>query len=277
MRAIAPAKVNLYLHITGKRANGYHELDSLAVFTEFGDMLEFSAADTLSLIVHGAFASAIDTSSGNLVLRAAEALRRTANISQGAKIILTKNIPVGAGLGGGSSDAAATLIALNQFWQLNFPLKQLAEIGLPLGSDIPVCLAGKPARIRGIGEQVDPVSMPTSLWMLLVTPNKPLLTAEVYKHFKGPFSASVPSVPTDILALRPLNNDLQMPATALMPVIGDIIKAIAGTPDCKLARMSGSGAACFGLYETEQTARRAQDVIKQSQPGWWITLTKVMA
>jgi len=282
MKVIAPAKINLFLHIVGKRENGYHELDSLAVFTTFGDTLEFIPSDTLRFEIQGPFAHEMGSHSGNIVLKAAESLRAATKCRAGVRIVLHKHIPVGAGLGGGSSDAAATLKALNDLWGLQLSDSKLAEIGMTLGSDVPVCLKQGAAYIRGIGDEILPVTLKGNIWIILVNPLKPLLTADVFKAYKAPFSKSLKPIhhfndtETLLKHIAELRNDLQPVAVSLMPEIDLILQAIAGTEGCRLARMSGSGATCFGIYASQALALAAQHAITQSYPRWWTTVTKVM-
>lgn len=277
MRIVAPAKLNLFLHITGKRPDGYHLLESLAAFTSFGDVLEIAPANALSLEVSGPFAAAVEGGSeSNLVLRAAKALQEHAGISKGAHISLHKHIPVGAGLGGGSSDAAAALIALSSFWQLSLDKAALHSISAPLGSDIAVCLLRKPAWVTGAGEHVTPVSFSGTASVVMVNPRVPLLTADVYRQFRPGFTAPVAPPPAlrtfDALVryLKPLGNVLETPAVALQPMIRDMLVVLAATEGCALARMSGSGATCFALYEDAASAKNAAHALRRAHAGWWI-------
>jgi len=276
LRIVAPAKLNLFLQITGKRPDGYHLLESLAVFTAFGDMLEFAPADTLSLTMSGPFASQLSVGDDNLVLRAAHALNRFTNGNRGASITLHKHVPIGAGLGGGSSDAAATLLGLVQLWQLPLNLAQLHPLAVSLGSDVPVCLEQKAAWVTGTGDTVTPVKFFTGASVLLVNPRTPLLTADVYRAFASAFAAPVtPPLPLrslDALVkyVKPLGNSLEAPATALQPKISDILAVLRATEGCVLARMSGSGATCFALYQEAPMARQVAHALRQSHPQWWV-------
>jgi len=261
LRISAPAKINLYLHITGKRSDGYHLLDSLVAFTEYGDVLEITSSERLELTVTGPFAASL--SEDNLVMRAARLLQEYTGCKKGAQITLHKNIPIGAGLGGGSSDAAAALLGLQKLWGVTLASDKLQELALKLGSDVPVCLLRKTSRVGGIGDEVTPVAMEWDKhWLVLVNPNVPLLTADVYRRFSGPFS--LPSAPP--------HNDLEAPAIVLLPVVADVLSAIHRS-GCELARMSGSGATCFGLYESEEAAQIAAQNLQQQHPDWWIQST----
>lgn len=275
---IAPAKLNLFLHITGKRPDGYHFLESLVAFSQFGDRLTFAPAQEISVSIHGPFASTLGDNN-NLVLVAAQRLREIFRISQGAAILLEKNIPVGAGLGGGSSDAALALRGLAQLW--NIPVQHAALLNLApkLGSDVPVCLYGKTALMQGIGERITPLPLTLPLAILLVNPAQPLLTADVFRKFKGEFSAPLPTLhPLDsreklLSLLTATRNDLEAPAIAAMPVIRSILDTLAAQTGCELARMSGSGATCFGVFSTTTEAQQAETTIKKAYPNWWTQTT----
>lgn len=278
-RVNAPAKINLSLHITGKRADGYHLLESLVAFTDFGDVLRLSSADAVTFQMQGAFATQL-LNEDNIVLRAARMLQEKAGISEGVHIALEKNIPVGAGLGGGSADAAATLRGLNELWNLRLKLDELSQLALHLGSDVPVCLQSRSSWITGVGEHVNPASLP-DIWLVLVNPRLPLLTAQVYHAFNGDLS-DVTKLPNtwcgieDMISfLKAQHNALERPAISLLPVIQDVIAVIAATPECLLARMSGSGATCFGIYQTEHLAQQALLTIQAKHPDWWLQLTRL--
>lgn len=266
----AAAKVNLYLHVTGRRSNGYHLLDSLVVFADVGDELTAEPAETLSLIVDGPFAATLTTEPDNLVLRAARAL---APANAGAVVALTKNLPVASGIGGGSADAAATLRLLCQLWGLKPSDAQLAQVALSLGADVPVCLASRPARMSGIGESLAPAARLPRCGIVLVNPGVAVATADVFRARQGAWSppADLPDawdhVGSMAADLRALRNDLEAPAAVLQPLIGDALVALAALPGCHLARMSGSGATCFGLFDDASAAARAAEQVRRR--GWW--------
>jgi len=267
--AFAPAKINLYLHITGKRADGYHLLDSLVVFADIHDKISVEASDSLKLEVRGKVLTG-----ENSIIKAARLLARRYQVTKGAAIILDKYLPVGAGIGGGSSDAATALHLLCQLWELPLTEAELASIGLELGADVPVCLQAKASYMRGIGEQISPAFIP-SLFMVLVNPNQPLLTKAVFSHFNANFSESLtpPSFASteDFIAfLAARHNALQAPAMQIMPEIGVIVEAISSTQHCLLVRMSGSGATCFGLFRNKEEAEQAALALKQQYPHWWV-------
>lgn len=281
MRALAPAKINLFLHILGRRPDGYHEMQSLVVFSAFGDEIEAAPASDLTLTLIGSRAAAIASvvNEDNLVIRAARLLRaRAAKPSLGARITLRKEIPAGAGLGGGSSDAAVTLKLLNALWGLNLPLAELEAIGLSLGADVPVCLRASTTLVGGIGEALTPCNVPP-LWFVLAFTGTEMPTAPVFKALKreewSAHSVDLPVTNADALAhaLRETRNDLQAPASRLQPGIGQLITDIKHQPGCMLARMSGSGSACFGVFASEIEAFAAMENLTKRH-GIWAVATR---
>jgi 4-diphosphocytidyl-2-C-methyl-D-erythritol kinase len=269
----APAKVNLYLHVTGRRNDGYHLLDSLVVFAGIGDTLTAQPAETLSLSVTGPFAAGLDGEPDNLVLRAARALAAEAGVPGGADLMLHKYLPVASGIGGGSSDAAAALRLLCRVWRLAPDAEVLAQLAAGLGADVPACLAGRTVRMGGVGERLHPAPKLPPCGVVLVNPGIAVATGEVFRARRGAWSepAALPAgwddVATMAADLRRLRNDLEQAAIALQPVIGDVLAELAATPGCQLARMSGSGATCFGLYDQTETAHRA--LMRVQRPGRW--------
>jgi len=265
-REFAPAKVNLYLHLTGRRPDGYHLLDSLAVFPAVGDWLHAAPDEALSLVVEGPFGAALADDPDNLVLRAARALRP----GSGARLTLEKHLPVASGIGGGSADAAAALRLLARMWDL--PPATVA-LALALGADVPVCLASRPARMGGVGEVLTAAPGLPECGMALVNPGVSLATAAVFRARQGGFPAPavLPASWPDAAAmaedLARLRNDLEPPAIALQPVVGTVLAALAAAPGCLLARMSGSGATCFGLFPDAAAAEVAARAL--ARPGWW--------
>ncbi len=272
----AAAKINLYLHVTGKRPDGYHLLDSLVAFATAHDQITIRPANQLSLVIDGPFGRGLPVSDDNLVLRAALQLRALAGIHDGAQITLTKNLPVASGIGGGSADAAATIRGLVRLWQVHPGLHDLSGLALGLGADVPVCLLGRAAYMGGIGELLDPVDDLPAVPLVLVNPAVAVATPEVFTARAGGFSPAnrfpAPPSGTDEL-IELLNdgrgNDLAAPAIGLIPVIGRAIERIAATNGCRMARMSGSGATCFGLYQTQAEADAAALAIGQAEPHWW--------
>jgi 4-diphosphocytidyl-2-C-methyl-D-erythritol kinase len=269
----APAKVNLYLHVTGRRDDGYHLLDSLVVFAEIGDRLTATAAETLSLSLAGPFAGGLATEPNNLVLRAARALASEAGITSGARLVLEKHLPVASGIGGGSADAAAALRLLCRLWRLTPDPVMVTRLAAGLGADVPVCLAGRAARMGGIGEHLEPAPALPAFGMVLVNPGITVATAEVFRMRRDPWSqpAALPAGWDHVAAmaadLGQLRNDLAPAAIAMRPAIGDVLAELAATPGCELARMSGSGATCFGLYADAAIARQALGPMRRR--GWW--------
>jgi 4-diphosphocytidyl-2-C-methyl-D-erythritol kinase len=276
------AKVNLYLHVLGKRADGYHLLDSLVCFAGVGDTLDFAPAEGFHLEVGGPTATLLPEGEVNIVEKAARLLAERAGVPCNAAITLTKRLPVAAGIGGGSADAAAALKGLARLWRLDVTADELAAIGLKLGADVPVCLAGRATQMSGVGEGLAPAPALPPAWMLLVNPRVPLSTPPVFKARTGPFSAAQPLIqaPKDAAALaealKQRTNDLAAPATTLAPVITDVLAAIEATGNCLLARMSGSGATCFGLYPDEPSAKAAEARLTTQNPAWWSAAAKLI-
>lgn len=259
LRVVAPAKINLALHVVGQRADGYHELDSLVVFAEIGDTLDLKAGPNLALAVTGPFSNGVPTDAKNLVWRAAELVGWTGEIH------LQKTLPHGAGIGGGSSDAAAVLRALN------YP-----GSGVALGADIPVCQRAQATRMAGIGDQLTAIDPRPHLHAVLVNPGSFVPTPAVFQALATKTNAPLdpPPPPTDWIPwLRAQRNDLQGPAISVAPVIAEVLTALEMDPACRLARMSGSGATCFGLYESNQDAARAADALTKEHPEWWCVAT----
>lgn len=287
MKISAPAKLNLFLHITGRRDDHYHLLDSLFVFTQFGDEIQINTSKELSLTIDGPFYSLLKNESieNNLVYRAALLLKNKYAIAQGAKIILTKNIPINAGLGGGSSDAAAVLKGLNQLWDLNLSMEALCEIGLSLGADIPACINAQPAIISGIGEIIDPFLLPFPIPVLLVNPNLSLSTPAVFTAYKNsaqPFSSvcanqkiSASNWPSLLNLLSQCRNDLEPAAIQLQPTIQSILNLLKQQSQCALARMSGSGSTCFALFSDSISAQLAAKKLKEKYPAYWIQASEI--
>lgn len=262
----APAKVNLYLHVTGKRADGYHLLDSLAVFPAAGDVVTAGAAETLSLDISGPFGAALRGEADNLLLRAARALAP----GRGAALSLEKNLPVASGIGGGSADAAAALQVLSALWGISDA--DFRALALQLGADVPVCLASRPARMQGIGEILHPAPALPEFGMVLVNPGVAVPTPAVFKARQGGFSAppALPEAWADVAAmvadLAACTNDLQAAAIGIAPVIGEVLAVLAALPGARLARMSGSGATCFAIFDTPAQAAMAAGETPES---WW--------
>lgn len=277
----APAKVNLALHVTGRRADGYHLLESLVVFAGFGDRLTIEPADSDSFTVSGRYATDVPLDGSNLVLRARDRLRQEAGngLAGPVAINLEKNLPVASGVGGGSSDAAAALRALARVWRLDLDEAALARIGLPLGADLPMCLAARPLLARGIGDELSPTPDFPRFGMVLVNPGVAVSTPDIFAALTKRDNDALPPLPPliDFHSLRNwlelTRNDLEPVARTLQPAIGHALSALdrAGSG---FSRMSGSGATCYGLFETGNVAKRAAAVIRARNPGWFVAATR---
>lgn len=278
VRETARAKVNLALHVVGRRADGYHLLESLVAFPEISDRIEVTAADALSLAVEGRFKSAVPVSDDNLVLAAAHALNRhLQGPPRGALIQLTKTLPVASGIGGGSADAAATLRALARLWDLALTPAGLARIGADIGADVPMCVHQRPLKAEGIGEILTFLDPLPSAGIVLANPGRPIATPEVFRALSSrdnPPLAPVPASFADLDALVAYldgeRNDLEAPARSLVPEISEVLSALGETAGCRIARMSGSGATCFGLFADVAEAAEAADALVAGHPGWWV-------
>jgi len=279
----APAKVNLYLHVTGKREDGYHLLDSLVVFAGTGDTLRFAPSESLTLEIEGPGAEHLSADEDNIVLEAARALAEALGRPAQAAITLEKHLPVAAGIGGGSADAAATLRGLMVLWGAELDDDTLAGIGLKLGADLPVCLAGRPTQMSGIGETLTPAVTLPPAWLVLVNPRLALSTPAVFRARAGAFTPAAPltEIASDARALADAlvtrHNDLAKPAILLEPMVKTMLDAIGGTDGCLLARMSGSGATCFGLYADEASADAAADALAETYPDWWVSPAPILS
>lgn len=276
--ALARAKINLSLHVIGQRADGYHLLDSLVVFADLGDLITCTADEGLSLRLTGAESAGLTAAEDNLVLRAARAFERP----EGAAITLDKRLPVASGIGGGSADAAATLVALSRLWGQPLPD---AERVVALGADVPVCLAGHGARMQGVGERVSPLpqALPPA-HLVLVNPRVQVSTPAVFKGLTRKDNAPMPDALPRLASLADLagflarqRNDLEAPALGAEPVIGQAKAALAAQPGCHLARMSGSGATCFGLFADARAAEAAAKAIRTARPTWWVQAAPMVA
>jgi 4-diphosphocytidyl-2-C-methyl-D-erythritol kinase len=278
---LARAKLNLYLHVIGRRADGYHDLDSLIVFAEIGDRLSFAPAARLTLETVGSFATELGDPADNLVLKAARLLARRFGVAAGAAIRLDKVLPVAAGLGGGSADAAATLLGLAELWGLRASGADLAALAAGLGADVAVCLHGRPAFVGGLGELILPAPPLPQLAIVLANPRRPLATAAVYGTFAGPFSAPVrwaePVGDTAglIHLLAERRNDLTRPALALAPEAGEALALLGSLPQVLLARLAGSGATVFAIATDMEAAESAARALAHARPGWWVRATQL--
>jgi 4-diphosphocytidyl-2-C-methyl-D-erythritol kinase len=278
----AAAKVNLYLHVTGRRDDGYHELDSLVAFAAVHDTLLLTPSPRIELVLGGPFAAALDGAGDNLVLTAARRLAEQTGTTAGARIELVKRLPVAAGIGGGSADAAAALHGLRRLWKVDLADDDWQSLALGLGADVPICFHGQAAFVGGIGERIDPAPHLPAVPMVMVNPGIAVPTPAVFARRAGPFSAAAgfaASVATavelvDFLAAR--GNDLFAPACDLAPAIGEAVEHLQSAPDCLLARMSGSGATCFGLFAGAEAATAAAASLRADHPAWWVAETRLL-
>ena len=277
---IARAKINLALHIVGQREDGFHLIDSIVTFSQFGDRVRIETSklsELISLKINGPFAVDLSNDENNLVFKAAELLAcHTLNL-QPVQITLEKNLPIASGIGGGSADAAATLLALSEFWKVDADLQKLAS---ELGADVPMCLVSKPLRATGVGDETSILEGVNSLPILLVNPGVGVSTPEVFQALASKSNAPISTMDKgtfpSCIDLKSLRNDLQEPACNLEPMIGDVISALERTRPL-LARMSGSGATCFAIYESDTSALAAREAIKREYPSWWCVATKTVA
>jgi 4-diphosphocytidyl-2-C-methyl-D-erythritol kinase len=290
----APAKVNLYLHVTGRRSDGYHLLDSLFAFVGIYDDIEISKSDdeTLSLDIDGEFAFALESKApppipqeDNIILKAVKLLAKEIGEKPYVHIKLSKNLPVAAGIGGGSADAAATLKGLLKLWNRedSVSLQKLEEIALKLGADVPPCLYSYPIHVSGVGEIIEKSPPIPPMWFVLVNPRILLPTPKVFKALRRINTAAKPNLSSSypmenpasdvfefVEKMKKRDNDLFVPAAKEVPEIRDVVDAISNTEGCLLSRMSGSGATCFGLYQSEVTAFKAVKDIATKYPKWWV-------
>ncbi|EHH07994.1 4-(cytidine 5'-diphospho)-2-C-methyl-D-erythritol kinase [Agrobacterium tumefaciens] len=279
----APAKINLALHVTGQRADGYHLLETLVTFTEAGDTIRIHDADADSFSISGPFGDLLRAGDGgdNLVTRARDLLRDTlASTGQPARpvaIHLEKNLPVASGIGGGSADAAATLRGLLRHWRAGVAPDALSSMALKLGADVPMCLESRPLIARGIGEDIEPVTNLPELFLVLANPLKAVSTPEIFRRLRNKANPPLPAHATigwmDFLARS--RNDLQPPAQALLPEIGEIA-GLLSQEGAALVRMSGSGATCFGIFHSLEAALIAQTSLRKKRPGWYFQATRTI-
>lgn len=264
-REIAPAKINLALHVRGKLPDGRHSIETLFAFCCDGDRLSAEAADDLSLRVAGPFAGELGDTKDNLVLRAAHALRQAAGVRQGAAITLDKRLPVASGIGGGSADAAAALRLLTSLWRVD--PKHAQEIAPKIGSDVPACLLSMSARGEGAGDRLTPVSLPelSGASVLLVNPRVQLSTPDVFDRWDGVDHGPLGD-------WREGRNDLEAPAKVLAPQIETVLAWLAVQPGAEFTRMSGSGATCFALFESDGARDHAAERVPRE---WWRLATNL--
>ncbi|WP_114858838.1 4-(cytidine 5'-diphospho)-2-C-methyl-D-erythritol kinase [Azospirillum brasilense] len=293
----APAKLNLYLHVVGRRDDGYHELDSLVAFAEVADRVTVQPGVARialrgvdlppvgpRLAISGPFGPALmgENPAQNLVIRAAYALAAALGHEADAMIALEKVLPVASGIGGGSADAAATLRALARLWGVPVADQRLYEVAASLGADVPVCVAGRSCYFGGVGEVLEEAPALPETYSVLVNPGVPVPTPAVFKARRGAFSAPArfTEAPADAAALAALlkerRNDLTEPALTVAPVIAEVLAALDHTDGCLLARLSGSGATCFGLYADAEHAAAAARSIQAARPRWWAKAARLL-
>lgn len=281
----AAAKINLALHVTARRDDGYHCLETFVTFAKYGDVIRVEPANDISLTIEGPFAEALGSTDDNLVLKAAHLLKQAAKESgrnvTGAALHLNKKLPIASGIGGGSADAAATLFALCELWGF-YPASIATEkIALQMGADVPMCLCSKPLMARGIGEEIVPVAL-AELNMVLINPGKSISTPEIFRALAYTNSASLPEIDFQssdqefIHWLQNTQNDLQSPAIKLVPEIQTVLDMLLDSNECQFARMSGSGATCFGLFASIEQAENAANDIGQRNPDWWCVASKTI-
>ena len=272
----APAKINLNLHVTGQREDGYHLIESLVVFADVGDEIYVELSDVDHLTIGGPFAAGLDNSGQNLAAKARDQLRARHDFPA-IRIQLTKNLPVSSGIGGGSSDAAATLRAIAKLFGL--PDGVIADVAMNLGADVPMCLAARTLIAKGIGEQLTANHDVPDLHVVLVNPNVAVPTPDVFKRLSNRNNPALPSLPAGLVLadfaewLSRTRNDLQLSALQLCPQIGDALIALAETAPM-LTRMSGSGATCYGLFPNAVSAAAAAQTIAARNPKWWVKPAK---
>jgi 4-diphosphocytidyl-2-C-methyl-D-erythritol kinase len=268
IKEFAPAKINLALHVLGRRADGYHELDSVVAFATTGDMLELQPAATTSLSVDGWFASAVPTTTDNLVLKAYAALAACAALPPVA-MKLTKNLPVASGIGGGSADAAAALRGLMRLADVALPADMLSKLALSLGADVPVCLHGKACRMQGVGEVITPVAQLPGRAILLVNPLETCGTADVFRRMALK-PGDVAATAVDVGDHKTWRNDMTQAACDVLPAIRDVLDVLSRVEGKTTHRMSGSGATCFALFDHFENANAASQKLASDYPHWWV-------
>jgi 4-diphosphocytidyl-2-C-methyl-D-erythritol kinase len=270
MEEAAYAKINLALHVRGLRADGYHGIETIFAFAEHGDLLSVEEGEGVALRVEGPFAEALAGEGDNLVLRAARALGEHCDVDTGAALTLDKRLPVASGIGGGSADAAAVLRLLNRFWGLELDREALAELGRGLGADVAPCISSRTAIGRGKGDELVPAEhlVESGTPLLLVNPRVPVSTAEIFRRWDGEDKGPLPA------DWRQGRNDLEGPAIALVPEIAEVLAALHSAGG-GAARMSGSGATCFALFETEAYRDAAEARLAAAHPGWWTLATRI--
>ena len=280
VRQRAFAKINLALHITGRRHDGYHELDSIVAFADVADVLTISPAADISISLSGPFSNDLPADDENIVLEAwrllADFARKKNTPFSPVAFHLVKNLPVASGIGGGSADAAAALRGLMEFFDFSISLQELNELALLLGSDVPVCLAQKSSRMRGIGEIIAPIAIKLPSAIVLVNPRIPMPTSKVFETLNLQRGQSFETAIGNLNDIKSWRNDLTVPAIKIVPEIAGVLECLNSQPDIICARMSGSGATCFGLFESAEQAQIAGNMISAMHPNWWVEATNLL-
>jgi 4-diphosphocytidyl-2-C-methyl-D-erythritol kinase len=266
----AYAKINLALHVRRRRQDGYHALETLFAFADFGDGLSAAPSAHLTLSLSGPFAAGLDAGPDNLVLRAAQALANAAGVAAAAALHLDKRLPVASGIGGGSADAAAALRLLNRLWDLDWPADRLAHLGRTIGADVPACVRSATQLGEGVGEQLTDVAIDGAAGcpVLLVNPGLAVSTATVFRAWDGVDRGALGTVAT-LAELAGARNDLEAAACSLCPEIADVTTMLGSQPGTRLVRMSGSGATCFALFRDAESCAAASAAVGRARPDWW--------
>ncbi len=285
---VAPAKINLALHVTGQRHDGFHTLESLVTFADRGDVIRLRSSPADKFSIGGRFATVLDqegAADDNLVTRARDVLRDRIGDRFDAPpvhIHLEKNLPIASGIGGGSADAAATLRALMRHWEVDPEEINLEPLCLSLGADVPMCLASRPLLAAGVGEKISPVDTLPSFHMILVNPLIGVSTPEIFRALKVRTNSPLPALPLGETSQRgwmqfllTLRNDLEQPAIEIVPDIGEAMKLLKNA-GASLVRMSGSGATCFGLFESAAEADAAFAILEALRPDWYLLRTETV-
>ncbi|MCP5382859.1 MAG: 4-(cytidine 5'-diphospho)-2-C-methyl-D-erythritol kinase [Kordiimonadaceae bacterium] len=282
---LAAAKINLDLRITGRRDDGYHLLDSIVVFADYGDELTVETGRGLTLEISGPFSEGLDSRSENLIIKAARLFFNELAINPNVKFKLIKNLPVSSGIGGGSADAAAAIRLLMDLYKPEISQTRMKELALKIGADVPVCLYSQSAQMCGIGERIKPITIADDIYILLVNPLKSVSTADVFKAYANSdqdfeSEREIADGPVHIQLmlniLKDSTNSLENAACALESEIGDILKALDKTEGALISRMSGSGATCFSLYRTKEECTAAAIKIREINNCWWVRETKII-
>ncbi|WP_370673704.1 4-(cytidine 5'-diphospho)-2-C-methyl-D-erythritol kinase [Pleomorphomonas sp. PLEO] len=273
----ARAKINLALHVIGRRPDGYHDLDMLVTFADVGDTVTLAPGDEDRFDIGGPMASDLSAGADNLVLRALRGFRELSGCKDPIAVHLDKRLPIASGIGGGSADAAAALRGLCRLYSLSTDDPAVTALALSLGADVPMCLDGRPAHVAGVGERITPTAGRLAFGLLLVNPRVGVSTLATFRALERRDNPPLPALPAfatlaDLATFlaRETRNDLEPPAKAIAPVIGDVLAAVGGLPGVQLARMSGSGATCFGLFDDRATAEAAGEQLAAERANWWV-------